>query len=269
MTVDANVLSGGERYRIRTPEERARAFRSAARHSRLVALLRKGLPLFAVLVLASYFITSRLSVSVGVGDLTASIDGIEVADGNLRMTNPKLEGADKKNGKYRIGADYADQDMKAPNKIKLHAIKAELSTADGGWSRMNAVRGIFNNKTERLLMKDKIGIATSSGITGELKHATLDMKNQTLRSHQPVSFFLTRGSVKANALTFRSAESTLTFRGKVRVHLVKETKDAKDAKPEKKPAPPAEAEAPTVVPPLPEATGVVSESTGAVPVIGQ
>ena len=38
-------------------------------------------------------------------------------------------------------------------------------------------------------------------------------------------------------------------------------------KPEKKPAPPAEAEAPTVVPPLPEATGVVSESTGAVPVI--
>jgi hypothetical protein len=75
---------------------------------------------------------------------------------------------------------------------------------------------------------------------------------------------LTRGSVKANALTFRSAESTLTFRGKVRVHLVKE---AKDAKPEKKP--PVEAEAPTVVPPLPEATGVVSESTGAVPVIGQ
>jgi lipopolysaccharide export system protein LptC len=131
---------------------------------------------------------------------------------------------------------------------------------------MDAVRGIFNNKTERLLMKDKISIATSSGITGELKHATLDMKNQTLRSHQPVSFFLTRGSVKANALTFRSAESTLTFRGKVRVHLVKE---AKDAKPEKKPAPPAEAEAPTVVPPLPEATGVVSESTGAVPVIGQ
>ena len=102
----------------------ARAFRKAARHSRLVALLRKGLPVFALLVLASYFITSKLSVSVG--DMTASIDGIEVSDGNLRMTNPKLEGADKKNGKYSIGAEYADQDMKAPHRIKLHAMRAEL-----------------------------------------------------------------------------------------------------------------------------------------------
>lgn len=257
-------MSGGGRYRVRTEDERARAFRKAAGHSRVVAFLRKALPVFAVLVLASYFVTSKLSVSVGVGDLTASIDGIEVADGNLRMTNPKLEGADKRNGKYRIGADYADQDMKAPHMIKLHAIKAELSAADGGWSRMNAVRGVFNNRSEKLLMKEKITIATSSGITGELKRASLEMKNQTLRSHQPVWFLLSRGSVKANALTFRSADSTLTFRGKVRVHLIKQ---AKDEKQETKP-PKSEVEAPNVVPPLPEATGVVSESTGAVPMVG-
>lgn len=260
MTVEANIVPGSQRYRVRTVEERARAFRKAERHSRFVAFLRKGLPVFALVVLASYFISSQLSVSIGVGDLTASIDGIEVADGNLRMTNPKLEGADKKNGKYRIGAEYADQDMKAPHRIKLHAIKAELSAADGGWSRMNAVRGVFNNRTEKLLMKDKITIATSSGITGELKHASLDMKNQTLRSHLPVWFLLSRGSVKANALTFISGESTLTFRGKVRVHLVKEAKDKKKEETAPK------ADAPTVVPPLPEATGAVSESTGALPV---
>jgi lipopolysaccharide export system protein LptC len=264
MAVGANVMSGGGRYRLRTEDERARAFRKAERHSRYVAFLRKALPFFAVLVLASYFITSKLSVSVGVGDLTASIDGIEVADGNLRMTNPKLEGADKRNGKYRIGAEYADQDMKAPHRIKLHAMKAELTTADGGWSRMNAVRGVFNNRTEKLLMKEKITIATSSGITGELKHASLDMKNQTLRSHLPVWFLLERGSVKANALTFRSADSTLTFRGKVRVHLVKE---AKDEKQQNKP-PKGEVEAPTVVPPLPEATGAISQDAGTLPVVG-
>ncbi len=81
-------------------------------------------------------------------------------------------------------------------------------------------------------MQDKITVATSSGITGELKRASLDMKNQILRSHQPVWFMLTSGTVKANALTFSSADSTLTFRGKVRVHLVKQ---AKDDKQEKKP----------------------------------
>ncbi|MGA7456333.1 MAG: LPS export ABC transporter periplasmic protein LptC [Methyloceanibacter sp.] len=260
MAVGTDVMASGGRYRVRTEDERARAFRRAARHSRQVAVLRKGLPVFALLVLASYFVTSKLSVSVG--DMTASIDGIEVADGNLRMTNPKLEGADKKNGKYSIGAEYADQDMKAPHRIKLHAMKAELTTADGAWSRMNAARGLFNNRTEKLVMKDKIAIATSSGITGELKRASLDMKNQILRSHLPVWFLLSRGSVKANALTFSSADSTLTFRGKVRVHLIKQ---AKDDKQEKKP-PKGEADAQPVVPPLPDATGAVSASTGAVPV---
>jgi zona occludens toxin (predicted ATPase) len=85
------------------------------------------------------------------------------------------------------------------------------------------------------------------------------MKNQVLRSHLPVSFLLTGGSVRANALTFRSSDSTLTFRGKVHVHLIKKAKE------EKAPPKPA-AEALPIVPPMPEATGAQSESTGAVPV---
>jgi len=299
MAVGTSVVSAGGRYRVRSEDDRVRAFRSAERHSRHVAILRKGLPAVAVVVLASYFITSKLSVSVG--DMTASIDGIQVSDGNLRMTNPKLEGADKKNGKYVIGAEYADQDMKAPNKIALHAMYAELTTADGGWSRMKAVRGAFNNKTEKLLMKEKITVATSSGITGELKRASLDMKNQTLRSHDPVWFELERGSVKANALTFRSSDSVLTFRGKVRVHLIKQAKDGKDGANDKsaatqKPAPkdvtgavpalpvaPSAAEVPElppmpitpsaadvpVLPPMPLAPGAASETTAAGPGAGQ
>ena len=138
------LVPGGRRYRVRTAEERVRAFAKAERHSRVVAILRKALPVIAVAVLASYFISTRLSVTVG--DVTASISGIEVNDGNLRMTNPKLEGSDKKNGKYLISADYADQDMKNPKVIKLHAIKADLTAADGGWSRMEAVRGVYQQR---------------------------------------------------------------------------------------------------------------------------
>lgn len=246
MAIGANIASGGQRYVMRTAEQRARAFLSAERHTRLVAFLRKVLPILAVLVLASYFITAELSVSVG--DLTASIEGLEVADGNLRMVNPKLEGANQKNGKYVIGADYADQDVKDPKIIKLHAIKADLLAPDGGWSRMTAVRGVFDSKTERLVMQEKITIATSSGITGELKHASLNAKTQTLRSHRPVWFNLPNGSVRAGALTFHSAESTLTFRGKVRVHVVREEKPVKAGSTN-------ETQAPPTVPPLPEVSG--------------
>ena len=140
MTIEANLVPGGRRYRVRSAEERERAFQSRERHSRVVGILRKVLPVLAVLVLATYFISTRLSVTVG--DMTASISGIEVADGNLRMVNPKLQGADKKNGAYVVSADYADQDIKNPKIVKLHAIKADLSTASTaagrGWRRCAA-----------------------------------------------------------------------------------------------------------------------------------
>jgi lipopolysaccharide export system protein LptC len=256
MAIEANIVPGSQRYRLRSADERVRLFTKAERHSRLVAILRKVLPVVAVLVLASYFISAQLSVSVG--DLTASIDGVEVADGNLRMTNPKLKGADKKNGQYVIGADYADQDMKSPNIIKLHAIKADLSAADGGWSRMNAVRGVYDSKIERLVMQEKITLATSTGVTGELKNASLDTKNQILRSHRPVSFVLPNGTITAKALTLRSAEHTLTFRGGVKVHVVRPPKDVKSAAKDGAPSAPA-------LPPMPQSGEATPETMGALP----
>ena len=144
MTFEAQLVPGDRRYRVRSAEEHEQAFSRAAQHSRIVAILRKTLPVMAVVVLASYFISTRLSVTVG--GVTASVSGVEVNDGNLRMVNPTLKGMDKKNGAYVVSADYADQDMKNPKMIKLHAIKAELTTDQKGWSRMQAVRGLFNSE---------------------------------------------------------------------------------------------------------------------------
>jgi lipopolysaccharide export system protein LptC len=239
MAFEANLASGTRRYRLRTAAETERAFVKAKRHSRLVGFLRVVLPATAVLVFAAYFVSSRMSMSVTVGDTTASIDGIQVADGNLRMTNPKLKGSDKKNGSYIIGADYADQDVKNTKIVKLHALHADVTNPSGGWSRMRADRGVFNTQSERLVMQDNITIATSSGITGQLKHATLEMKTHTLRSHRPVAFQLPNGTVDANALTFDSSTHTLTFRGKVKVHI-----DKKDQAGGAKSPPKAEAAAP-------------------------
>jgi lipopolysaccharide export system protein LptC len=240
MAVEASAVSGRHRYPVRTAEERRRAFRTAERHTRFVSVLRKVLPVFALLVLAAYFISSRMNASISIGDMSASVGGIEIADGNLRMVNPKFEGADKKNGKYVIGADYADQDIKKPNLIKLHAIKADVAGIDGGWSRMTAARGLFDNKTGQLVMRDGINIATSSGVSGELARASLDTKNKILRSHNPVSFVLPNGTVRANALTYDATKRTLTFRGKVTVHMVKPKKEAKpDKEAQKTPEQPA------------------------------
>lgn len=217
MTSEAAPARTSSPHRLRTAAERARAFRSAKRHSWLVFVLRKTLPLIAVLVLAAYFVSTRMNIQVG--GITASIDGMEIADGALRMLNPTLKGSDKDRGDYVIKADYADQDVKSPNLVKLQAIKADVTNPDGGWSRMRAVRGKFDSKKERLIMKDRIVFSTNTGLTGELTYATLDMKKQILRSHNPVLLTLPNGTVRANALTLRSNENVIVFRGKVAVHL--------------------------------------------------
>lgn len=222
MTFEAQFAPGAHRVRVRTAEENERAFLSATSHSRLVAILRKVLPALAVIVFAGYFISTRLNVTVG--GVTASVSGIEVADGKLRMVNPTLKGVDKKKGAYVVSADYADQDMANPKLVNLHAIKAQVTSGQKGWSRMQATRGLFNTERERLVMQDDIRVSTSSGITGKLTHASLDMNNQILRAHQRVMFDLPNGSVRANAMTLDSAEKTLTFRGKVHVHIVKTDK---------------------------------------------
>ncbi len=259
MTTVEATLTAGQRYRVRTAAENERAFRKARSHSKHVALLRKILPVFAVLVLAGYFISSRMSVTVG--DLTASVSGFEVNNGALRMTNPKFKGTDKKNGSYVIAAEYADQDLKNPKIIRLHAIKADLDTPSGSWSRMQAARGVYNSGADRLVMLDKITVATSSGVTGELTYASLDTKTQTLRAHQRVHFELTNGTIKANALTYRSGDHVLIFRGNVRVHVIKPAQNAggNEAKPNK-----TQSAEPQAAQPAPATTGAAAvEATGA------
>jgi lipopolysaccharide export system protein LptC len=224
MTIEGHIDRGSHGYGLRSYQDRERAFASAERHSQVVGILRKGLPILALLMLAGYFVSSGFTLTVG--DVTASIGKIEVSNGNLRMVNPKLKGSDEKNGPYVISADYADQDMKNPKMMQLHAIKAEVTSPSGGWSRMQALRGAFNSQSEHLAMKEDIRLTTSSGVVGRLTYATLDMKNQTLRSHVPVAFDMTNGTVRANALTFQSSKNTLLFRGNVRVHLIKTKPDA-------------------------------------------
>jgi lipopolysaccharide export system protein LptC len=262
MTMQTGAIPA-QRFRIRSEAEREGAFVSAQRHSKLVAILRKALPVIAIVVFAGYFISSGLSVQEG--GVTASIDGVQVKDGVLRMVNPKLKGADKGNGSYVIRADYADQDVKAPKILQLHAIKAELTNTSSGWSRVEAVRGTFDSDAQLLVMRENIAIATSSGVAGKLTRANLDTKNQMLRSHMPVAFDMPNGNVRANALTLHSADHTLVFRGNVCAHIEKAPQQAATASAAPVSAPTS---APVVHAP-PGATGAApGETTQAAPAIG-
>src|SRR5680860_710652 len=93
MAYEANLAGAGRHHTVRTPAERERAFVKAERHSRQVRILRRILPVVALLVLAAYFVSTRLNVTVG--DVTASIDGMEIADGDVEPRGDEVSGQDE------------------------------------------------------------------------------------------------------------------------------------------------------------------------------
>lgn len=250
MISSASRFSGGGFGRTGSDAERALAFRKAARHSSQVRVLRKLLPAIALATLSLYLVSSRLVFSFG--GMEASVGSVQIRPDALRMVNPKLEGADKKKGSYVITADYAEQSIKTPSLIELNAIKAELNSPAKGWSRLSAEKGKYDTKSEQLTIENDIRIATSSGMSGLLQHAAIDMKAQTLKSDAPVAFEMINGTVKAATMELQSSDRILTFRGNVRVHINK-LRDKPEGKTKPKadsaPAPEAAAE------PKPEAPG--------------
>lgn len=220
MTIDANhplANAGAPLSLVRSAADRAKAFRLAQRHSRLVRILKVMLPLFAVGVLGLYFVSSKVTVSLG--DLEASISGVKISRERLRMINPRLENVNKDDGVYVMTANWAEQETSNPTTLFLDTVRAELTEKEGGWSRMAAPKGTFYTKKDELYLYGGITTTTSSGMVAKLKTATVYTKTNRIRSEEPVDVQFLNGNVKALTMEAMTEKQLVFFRGNVRVHI--------------------------------------------------
>lgn len=201
----------------------------ARAHSRLVTRLRILLPVLAVGVAGLYFISPKIRLTIG--DMNASVAGVVIEKGRLRMINPKLEGVNDKQGVYVVTADYAEQVVANPDIIYLTGIKAEMKNTQKGWSRLSAPKGTFETKTEKLELIGDIRTAQSSGMTARLTRATIHMKKQLIVSNEPVDVVFLNGTVRSDAMTIHTGERRVIFRDNVRVHVRKRPEKKAVAKP--------------------------------------
>lgn len=205
--------------------QRSQSLNRARSHTRLVRILRIALPVIALGVGALYFHSPRIAVSIG--DIKASVGSIVIDKGKLRMVNPKLEGANEKQGTYSVTARYAEQEVANPDVIHLTDIKAEISNSSKGWSRLSAPKGIFETKTEKLELIGDIRSAQSSGMAARLTRASIDMKTQTIISNEPVEVDFLNGTVHSSTMTMHTAEKRVIFSKNVKVHIRKRPEKTK------------------------------------------
>src|SRR5688500_10542294 len=121
----------------------ARRFRTAARHSRRVRLLRIGLPVVTVLgcvvlALVSWFNPLRMLTK-----LPISIGDVVVSGTKIKMENPKLSGFTRDSRRYDVAAGAAAQDLTRPGLIELQEISATLEMQEKTTLRLVAQNGLF------------------------------------------------------------------------------------------------------------------------------
>lgn len=232
MTTDAHhPLAVRNRDFLMPPSlvEREASLKRARSHSKLVSRLRYGLPVAALATLGLYFYSPQIHITIG--DLDASVAGVVIEKGNLKMLNPKLEGVNDKQGTYVVTAKYAEQKVSNPDLIHLTDLASDMKDSSKGWSRLTSPKGTFETKTEKLQLFGDIRVAQSNGMTARLTRADIDMKTQLVTSGEPVKVNFPSG--KLDSLTMRIDMDTkrATFKGDVQVHLEQQNKPAASTKP--------------------------------------
>lgn len=192
---------------------RAGLFATAARESRRVRRLRFLLPtlgalLFALVIVAT--IITRISISLSIGDLKITTDG-------LAMDAPHLSGSDGKGRTYTVSAASAVQDLTDTRIIRLKGIEASVIQTDGSQARLLADTGVYDSAAQRLVLKENIRLANSDGSDGALSRAEIDLNTGSLTSDSPVAFSSRLGKINADTMGVEKKAGTVTFSGGVRM----------------------------------------------------
>jgi len=214
VSAPATAMTGGS-----APVERRHiddAFVRARRHSRRVRLLKIGLPMAAVLLMAAFFVRSWIVLPEGVSiDVGASA----IEDGRLVMADPRLEGLMGDSRSYRMTAKRAIQDIGATGQIDLEGIDATVPFDTGNWMTIRTQAGRFDREGNRLEIDTDISVETDNGIQATLRSAQVDIGAGTLDTSDPVEISMQGARISADSLSVRERGAVMVFENRVRMHL--------------------------------------------------
>ena len=201
---------------IASESDRIRTFGQARRHSVVVRLLKFALPAVAVVMLGGYAALFLVRSKVPPGLVPGKIT---IDPTNLTMVDPKYNGFGTDGSHYVIHAKNAVQDLRQQGPIKLNEIDGDITQTNGVITRLKAVRGTYDQKTETLELYDKIDIDGSTGMKARLTRATVFPKESRILSNEPIYAETDTGNIRANKMALNSKTKQSTFTEDVHVRL--------------------------------------------------
>jgi lipopolysaccharide export system protein LptC len=228
-------------------------FAIAARHSRMVRVLRIAVPAVVALAMAGVVAISIFNpFRALMKQLPVDIDNLVVSGSKITMESPHMSGFSPDQRPYELWAKTATQDLKDPDHVELKVLRAKILQEDRSTVTLDARTGQFDTKAQLLDLRKDIFLQSSTGYEARLSQALLDIGKGTVTSEEPVDVKLLNGTLTADKLRITEKGELVRFEGHVVMNLIMDSPDpapaavesASEPAPEAAPAQPTKARPP-------------------------
>src|SRR4029077_16860148 len=139
-------------------------FAIAARHSRMVRVLRVAVPAAVILAMTAIVAVSVFNpFRMLLPKLPLDMDNLVVSGTKITMEAPHLSGYTPDQRPYEMWAKTAVQDVTDPNHVELNKLRTKLLMQDGSTIFLDSLTGLFDNKVQTLDLHKDIHLTTTTG----------------------------------------------------------------------------------------------------------
>jgi len=207
-------------------------FAAAARHSRMVRILRVAVPAAVVLAMATVLGMSIFNpFRMLIPKLPVDMGNLVVSGTKVTMESPHLSGYSTDQRPYEMWAKAAIQDLTDPDHVELQTLRTKVLMEDRSTVTMDARTGYFDSKQQLLDLRKDIFLQSSTGYEAKLSQAFVDMNTGMVTSDEHVDVKLLNGTLTADRLRIFNSGEVVRFEGNVVMNLDKLGDDNASAQP--------------------------------------
>ncbi len=195
-------------------------FASAARHSRMVRILRVAVPAAVVLAMAGIVAVSIFNpFRMLLPKIPVDMGNLVVSGTKITMESPHLAGFSTDQRPYEMWAKAAVQDLTDPDHVELKTLRAKMMMEDKSTVTLDARTGYHDSKQQLLDLRKDIFLQSSTGYEARMSQALVDLAKGTVTSDEHVDVKLLNGTLTADKLRIFNSGEIVRFEGNVVMNL--------------------------------------------------
>jgi lipopolysaccharide export system protein LptC len=174
-------------------------------HSRVVAVLKVGLPLIAVAMLAGLFLISE--DGRGGGELVFSPADLAALGEGMRVTRPVFSGVSATEDRFRFTAEEVTPDAAPPTRADFTAPAGRIDFADGRGVDLSARTGALDLESQLLTLEGGLNVRSTDGYDFAADRVEVDLAAGGLSAAGSVAGEGPMGRIDAARMTVSTPEA--------------------------------------------------------------